>query len=588
MLSPCQDINVATMEKAAGLQKDMLTKEANSIPAKTQTLFVEKPQDGRQNYDGMSVGSTKSSLKAMPAGNVNRSGFTFNSSNLGKNGDEETLEYDSSLDNASASSFDFYNDRADNRPAVGPLSKPAPSKWDDAEKWLVSVPSVQTAPLKSKSKGSVLQVAQVVNSQAALNPGKKASSVLGQVRKCGNGHAPRAMPVVNGLVSNSPEQLETLLPPERITSEGREHLLDNVSKSSVEWMKKVDTARYISEQGERAAKFSFTACENQYAKLRPLPYPIDRYALSDAFECGYSDFKEPGMSSIGVDDEILKPTLRTEKPIMEVPKHDNLLTFELEPSSSPHEASYLPPPNLRSVSMRDMGTEMTPLASQEPSRTGTPNRATTPTPRSPISSHPSTPGRAVPGPSPKQQRLLVNGLSKESELMLPEPPEKDLQAKTKQEILALGTQLGKANIAAWATREEEDVDASKYLKNIDLGEMKKKVLETRAAAWEEAETAKYMARYEHEEAKIQAWENHERAKAEAEMKRIEVKVERMRSLSHERLMNKLAIARRRSEEMRAAAEARRAEQAAKTAQHAELIRQTGKMPFSFHCCNFCW
>ncbi|EFJ05325.1 hypothetical protein SELMODRAFT_48466, partial [Selaginella moellendorffii] len=187
---------------------------------------------------------------------------------------------------------------------------------------------------------------------------------------------------------------------------------------------------------------------------------------------------------------------------------------------------------LRSVSMRDMGTEMTPIASQEPSRTGTPIRATTPTIRSP----------------------------------------------TRQEIRALGAQLGKANIAAWASREEEEEDASKCLKNIDLEEVKRNVLETRAAAWEEAEKAKYEARYKREESKIVAWENHEKAKAEAEMRRIEVKVERMRSHSHEQLMNKLAIARRRAEDLRAAAESRRVEQAAKTAQRADYIRQTGNMP----------
>ncbi|GAU30244.1 hypothetical protein TSUD_67960 [Trifolium subterraneum] len=40
-----------------------------------------------------------------------------------------------------------------------------------------------------------------------------------------------------------------------------------------------------------------------------------------------------------------------------------------------------------------MGTEMTPIASQEPSRTATPIRATTPTTRSPIHSGTSTPMR---------------------------------------------------------------------------------------------------------------------------------------------------------------------------------------------------
>lgn len=164
---------------------------------------------------------------------------------------------------------------------------------------------------------------------------------------------------------------------------------------------------------------------------------------------------------------------------------------------------------------------------------------------------------------------------------------KELQAKTRQEILALGTQLGKANIAAWATKEEEEADAAKALKtSVELEEVRKSLHSSRAAAWEEAEQAKYAARYKREEAKIQAWENHEKAKAEAEMRRIEVKVERMWSHANEKLMNKLAAAHRQAEDLRAAAEARKSEQIAKAASRAEYIRGTGKMPTSFFA-RFC-
>lgn len=64
--------------------------------------------------------------------------------------------------------------------------------------------------------------------------------------------------------------------------------------------------------------------------------------------------------------------------------------------------------------------------------------------------------------------------------------------KTRREIMVLGTQLGKMNIAAWASKEEEDKDASTSLKT--KAEQPKSVVEARAAAWEEAEKAKYMAR----------------------------------------------------------------------------------------------
>jgi len=64
--------------------------------------------------------------------------------------------------------------------------------------------------------------------------------------------------------------------------------------------------------------------------------------------------------------------------------------------------------------------------------------------------------------------------------------------KTRREIMVLGTQLGKMNIAAWASKEEEDKDASTSLKT--KAEPPKSVVEARASAWEEAEKAKYMAR----------------------------------------------------------------------------------------------
>lgn len=66
--------------------------------------------------------------------------------------------------------------------------------------------------------------------------------------------------------------------------------------------------------------------------------------------------------------------------------------------------------------------------------------------------------------------------------------------KTRREIMVLGAQLGKTNIAAWASKEEEDKDASTSLKTKTAEQPAKSVVEARAAAWEEAEKAKYMAR----------------------------------------------------------------------------------------------
>ncbi|ONK77728.1 uncharacterized protein A4U43_C02F9930 [Asparagus officinalis] len=106
-------------------------------------------------------------------------------------------------------------------------------------------------------------------------------------------------------------------------------------------------------------------------------------------------------------------------------------------------------------------------------------------------------------------------------------------------------------------------------------------LESRALAWDEAEKAKYMARYKREEVRIQAWENREMRKAEMRMKKIEVKAERMKSRAQEKLASKTATTRRRAEEKRLSAEAKLNERAAKTSERAEYVRRAGHLPSSF-------
>ncbi|XP_007045315.2 PREDICTED: uncharacterized protein LOC18609904 isoform X1 [Theobroma cacao] len=410
--------------------------------------------------------------------------------------DHPGLDYDSGHDNMSVSSssvFEFQKtERAQQRVPIGPFSKPAPSKWDDAQKWIAS-------PTANRPKTG--QGGQGVGS-----------------RKGGNfGYGRQSSTKV--VVEVSDQKMVALEEPDTKRIDMNHAKKDNGLQKFVNWESN--------------------------------PYPIvDTYG---------------------------KPVLMFENSVAEsaisLSQHDS--------SMSIHSATtFIPPPSTaRSVSMRDMGTEMTPIASQEPSRTGTPVRSTTPI-RSPNSSRPSTPSRAVPVSSPANPPY--DHLDLKMELS-----EKELQMKTRREIMVLGAQLGKTNIAAWASKEEEDKDASTSLKTVTPEQPAKSVIETRAAAWEEAEKAKYMARFKREEMKIQAWENHQKAKTEAEMRKIEVEVERMRGRAHDKLMNKLAAARHKAEEKRAAAEAKRNQQAAKTEQQAEYIRRTGRIPYSFPCWNWC-
>lgn len=382
--------------------------------------------------------------------------------------------HDNGNGNNNASTFEFPKggggDRAiHHRPVLGSHSKPTPSKWDDAQKWLVS-----------------------------------------------------------------------------LSSEGGDHgYVKNKSKTS-------DAQRKISflpRQGKSSAPNASEA----------LSVPSSLPAAMDEEEGGLN--QDEGDTKKIDYGKSMRPI---DKPIAD-PVNEHL--------------SYIPPTsNVRSVSMRDMGTEMTPMASQEPSRTGTPLRATTPSSRSPVTSRPSTPGRCTTPTEAIENYQL--GLKDHHDLS-----EKQVHEKTRREIMALGAQLGKSNIMAWASKEEEEQDASKSLNTNDMEHTKLNVLEARAAAWEEAEQVKYMARYKREEIKIQAWESNQKIKAEAEMKRIEAKTGRMKSRAHERLMNKLESIKRRAEEQRADAEAKISEQAVKTAHKADYIRQTGHVPSSLFSCN---
>ena len=136
---------------------------------------------------------------------------------------------------------------------------------------------------------------------------------------------------------------------------------------------------------------------------------------------------------------------------------------------------------------RDMGTAMTPIPSVEPSRTGTPLRDTTPE-KMPNDAESRSCNDADGGRSQNEAAGSPRALT-----------EKELQEKTRQEIVALGTQLGKANIAAaWAAREAKDsaiIRKSSKASAIDLENIRRDVFTSRADAWKEAEMAKYTSRY---------------------------------------------------------------------------------------------
>ncbi|XP_075502905.1 uncharacterized protein LOC142540548 isoform X1 [Primulina tabacum] len=241
--------------------------------------------------------------------------------------------------------------------------------------------------------------------------------------------------------------------------------------------------------------------------------------------------------------------------------------------------------SIRSVSMRDMGTEMTPIPSQEPSKSNTPIGAATPL-RSPISSITSTPRRDDPAPSPTERSIsnATRDVTRNGKMDLAEQEQK---LKTRREIVALGAQLGKMNIAAWASKVEKEISGCGN-ENVDLFELERIAYATRAAAWEEAEKSKHAARFQREETRIQAWENQQKAKLEAEMEKIEAQIVQMRAQAQSRMVKKITRATQKSEEKRAAAEERRNRGAVKTKYQAAHIRRTGQIPSAPAICCGWW
>ncbi|XP_031493914.1 uncharacterized protein LOC116260004 isoform X1 [Nymphaea colorata] len=493
--SSCKDVGVIDPETS--------TVTSNDVTCPDSSLMVHNPSPRKDEDNGRNLNGL----------NQNRS-------------QEEGYypEHDSGQENGSMSGFDFQRS-SQHRVILPPFSKPAPSKWDDAGKWIpTAAPGDNQIRNKYKTGNCQPQVVPLVPKKSAFTHGSRQSSI--------------------------PTKVVTEV------AERRAFVAEEVDT------KRIDLSH--AKKDTNIPKFCFSpavSCPLQ----KTGNWGIESYPCADEFGDSYS-----------------KPSV-----LAEVPVSDSTINFSRHDSTASINGSttLIPPPStVRSISMRDMGTEMTPIASQEPSRTGTPVRATTPT-RSPVSSRSSTPGRVAPASSLSKAASSVSG--QQIELPKKELSEKELQMKTRKEIAALGAQLGKMNIAAWASKEEEEKDASTSLKTTHIEQTPKNVIQTRAAAWEEAEKAKFMARYKREEIRIQAWENHQKAKAEAEMRRTEVEIERMRGRAHEKLMNKLAATRQKAEEKLAAAEAKRNHQAAKSAQKAEYIRRTGRIPSSFSCSGWC-
>nr|CAD1819680.1 unnamed protein product [Ananas comosus var. bracteatus] len=365
--------------------------------------------------------------------------------------EEDCNGNESGQDNVSTSSFEFQRgERTVQHPVIGPFIRNAPSKWNDAEKWIVNRNLMHSNPDASKK---------------TIPQGLKSRQVI-----------------ISNCVRVSPEALNN--------AEQKHQLLQVADTKS-----------------SSGAKFSFDP------------------------NCVRASSESANARSVLTD--------------LSLVSGDSGIT------------------SVESVLMKDAGTEMTPIGSQETSRIGTPIGAITPV-LSPLCSMPSTPKCGI------------------SELS-----DNELQLRTRREIAALGLQLGKMNIASWASKENPEISFQPN-ETADAEQNARRENEARAAEWEESQRSKCVARYKHEEFKIQEWESRQKAKFEAEMTRVEAQAEQMKARAQQKMAEKLAVTRRKAERKQAIAEARRSRRAARTAMQVARIRQTGRVPSPHFlgCCSW--
>ncbi|KAK6923041.1 Remorin, C-terminal [Dillenia turbinata] len=101
-------------------------------------------------------------------------------------------------------------------------------------------------------------------------------------------------------------------------------------------------------------------------------------------------------------------------------------------------------------------------------------------------------------------------------------------------------------------------------KGLGAKELDKGATEASSSSLDITEAAKDVSKIQREEAKITAWENLQKAKAEAEIRKLEVKLEKERSSSMDKILNKLKLAELKAQDMRNSLSATQASRAPRT------------------------
>ncbi|TKY75059.1 Remorin, C-terminal [Spatholobus suberectus] len=106
---------------------------------------------------------------------------------------------------------------------------------------------------------------------------------------------------------------------------------------------------------------------------------------------------------------------------------------------------------------------------------------------------------------------------------------------------------------------------------------KKKEISTQSSTWDISETSKTVSKAKSEEAKISAWENLQKAKAEAAIRKLEMKLEKRRAFSMDKIMSKLRLAQKKAQEMRSSVPPNQTDRVVRTSHKASSFLRTSQM-----------
>ena len=254
--------------------KESQTAPFKSIQATEEAKKKQHQQNGNGTIPAIPMGTTNRMTNQTSAATINNNHqnnnniFSFNSGRVAKSAATteapmEQYDYDSNFEKESAASFDFNRAAGAHRSVVGPLTKPTPSKWDDAEKWLSS----GEAPAKTRPKNSPLSTsaATTTTTQPSANSRKgDASHLQGTASATLN---PCADASSSGENSMDGDEMMMMMSPEEKCNQ--QHVLRP---------KKVE-----SNVKKGLLRFAFLPA-GKPVPLPPLPTTaVDRYPLEDVY-----------------------------------------------------------------------------------------------------------------------------------------------------------------------------------------------------------------------------------------------------------------------------------------------------------------